>query len=47
MLLIGGDLLLIICRIQVTKLIERFGGLLSGLHWYEGSCIAELRMICS
>jgi hypothetical protein len=32
-MLIGGDLLLIICRIQVTKLIERFGGLLSSLRW--------------
>jgi hypothetical protein len=32
-MLIGGDLLLIICKIQVTKLIERFGGLLSSLRW--------------
>jgi ribonuclease HI len=32
-LLNGGDLLLIICRIQVTRLIERFSGLISSSHW--------------
>jgi hypothetical protein len=31
--LIGGNLLLVICMIQATKLIERFGGLLLSLHW--------------
>jgi hypothetical protein len=33
MLLIGGNLLLIIYKIQVSRLIERFDGLLSSLHW--------------
>jgi hypothetical protein len=45
LLLIGGKPLLIICMIQVERLIEKFGGLLSSSHWYLEICITILLMI--
>jgi hypothetical protein len=38
-------LLSIICMIQVEELIEKFGGLLSCIHWRMGICITGQLMI--